>query len=303
MDALWAALKVSKNAGYSTAAALTFMICDILSNFEDEIKYIWRSRWNFVKMLYIVSRYYSVIYVLAGTFFSGVILNVIFILRIYALYARSRRVLVIFVVLYLIELAFELYTISWTGKDVINNVIPPPVPMWHGCLTRVHDSRRTLLAWIPAIVGSFIFFVATMMRFKESITNPNGERVNILNDWSYVSPMIMVFFRDGAFYFIVITGMFVVNASWCKPHDFNPLSHNMRQVIRNNPQKRFLCEARFGMDVRDVLYGRLTHAAESPTYGREGNTNTDFYVGQIRDHCDGIWSSYRSVNRDGDIGA
>ncbi|KAJ2913702.1 hypothetical protein MD484_g6713, partial [Candolleomyces efflorescens] len=107
---------------------------------------------------------------------------------------------------------FELYTITWTGRDVIRNVFPPPVPMWHGCLTRVHDSRRTLLAWIPAIVGSFLFFVATMIKFRESITHPSGQRVNILNDWSYVSPMIMVFFRDGAFYFIVITATICVKA-------------------------------------------------------------------------------------------
>ncbi|KAJ2927446.1 hypothetical protein H1R20_g9649, partial [Candolleomyces eurysporus] len=42
-----------------------------------------------------------------------------------------------------------------------------------------------------------------MLKLRESITLPSGERANILNDWTYISPMIMVFFRDGAFYFIV----------------------------------------------------------------------------------------------------
>jgi hypothetical protein len=47
-----------------------------------------------------------------------------------------------------------------------------------------------------------------MLKFRESITHPSGQRVNILNDWSYVSPVIMVFFRDGAFYFIVFVFQF-----------------------------------------------------------------------------------------------
>ncbi|KAJ2924656.1 hypothetical protein H1R20_g12435, partial [Candolleomyces eurysporus] len=51
-----------------------------------------------------------------------------------------------------------------------------------------------------------------MLKLRESITLPSGERANILNDWTYISPMIMVFFRDGAFYFIVITATISVKA-------------------------------------------------------------------------------------------
>jgi hypothetical protein len=47
-----------------------------------------------------------------------------------------------------------------------------------------------------------------MLKFGKSITHPSGQRANILNDWNYVSPMIMVFFRDGAFYFIVFVLQF-----------------------------------------------------------------------------------------------
>ncbi|KAJ2928493.1 hypothetical protein H1R20_g8593, partial [Candolleomyces eurysporus] len=55
------ALKVSKDARYSEVAALTFFLCDILSNLEHEIEFIWRGKWGIVKPLYIVSRYYGLV--------------------------------------------------------------------------------------------------------------------------------------------------------------------------------------------------------------------------------------------------
>ncbi|KAF5331394.1 hypothetical protein D9611_011828 [Ephemerocybe angulata] len=59
------AIRVWHNQGYSKAAVLTLLICDILHNLADEVKYIWRSKWTFVKTMYLLARYYGVALVLA----------------------------------------------------------------------------------------------------------------------------------------------------------------------------------------------------------------------------------------------
>ncbi|KAJ2919100.1 hypothetical protein MD484_g1327, partial [Candolleomyces efflorescens] len=52
-------LRVVQDQGYSRAAALTFLIYDILSLLEDEIELVWRKKWSFMKVLYLIERYYG----------------------------------------------------------------------------------------------------------------------------------------------------------------------------------------------------------------------------------------------------
>ncbi|KAJ2928246.1 hypothetical protein H1R20_g8852, partial [Candolleomyces eurysporus] len=116
------ALKVVQDQGYSRAAALTFLIYDILSLLEEEIELIWRKRWSFTKVLYLIERYYCVaavvimiisgaipnpsgqLYVhlttyiramsLAGSKFCVAVIDTICIIRIYALYKSNKKCIV-----------------------------------------------------------------------------------------------------------------------------------------------------------------------------------------------------------------
>ncbi|KAJ2918771.1 hypothetical protein MD484_g1649, partial [Candolleomyces efflorescens] len=62
---LLAALKVEVDQGYSIAAALTFVLCDIISKLGDERKYIWKARWSPAKVMYFLTRYYGLIVLIA----------------------------------------------------------------------------------------------------------------------------------------------------------------------------------------------------------------------------------------------
>ncbi|KAJ2913010.1 hypothetical protein MD484_g7402, partial [Candolleomyces efflorescens] len=58
-------LRVDQDQGYSKAASLTFLICDICSTFYDEVRYIWRRNWTFTKVLYLLARYYGLFLLIA----------------------------------------------------------------------------------------------------------------------------------------------------------------------------------------------------------------------------------------------
>ncbi|KAJ3536618.1 hypothetical protein NMY22_g5959 [Coprinellus aureogranulatus] len=61
------AVYLAHREGYLTGAALTFVLCDMASTIDDEMKYIWRSKWTMVKVLYLVSRYLGPITLLVMT--------------------------------------------------------------------------------------------------------------------------------------------------------------------------------------------------------------------------------------------
>ncbi|KAF6746024.1 hypothetical protein DFP72DRAFT_923989 [Ephemerocybe angulata] len=96
------AITVSQAQGYSKAAALTFLLCDISYTFSDETKFMWRSRLSLSKILYFIARYFGVVLILCrefirlmtllGTQLYLILVDVICIMRLFALYDRDMRV-------------------------------------------------------------------------------------------------------------------------------------------------------------------------------------------------------------------
>lgn len=58
-------LKLLQMKEYVDTAAGTLLIWDYILNIRDEIQLIWRSRWSWIKLLYIITRYLSLSYVIA----------------------------------------------------------------------------------------------------------------------------------------------------------------------------------------------------------------------------------------------
>ncbi|EAU81148.2 hypothetical protein CC1G_10435 [Coprinopsis cinerea okayama7 len=55
-------LGVLIHVGGHTAAAITFILFDIILNFSEELTHIWRARWTPIKVIYIVTRYYGLLF-------------------------------------------------------------------------------------------------------------------------------------------------------------------------------------------------------------------------------------------------
>ncbi|KAJ3769230.1 hypothetical protein FB446DRAFT_748813 [Lentinula raphanica] len=54
---------------YIIVAGLTFLVYDMCINFDQEVQYIWQSKWSFPKCLYIFIRYYGPVWTII--IFSG----------------------------------------------------------------------------------------------------------------------------------------------------------------------------------------------------------------------------------------
>ncbi|KAJ2919103.1 hypothetical protein MD484_g1293, partial [Candolleomyces efflorescens] len=216
MDLLFTALQVSNDTRYSRAAAITFLLCDTFQNFADEIKFVWKSRLSLTKVVYLFARYYPLVYLfckgfywyltIGNTVYSGMV-NIIFVLRIHALYSRSMKVLIGFTLLCIVELALEFYGTYYSGLEGSRNASPWPIPGWPGCITAIANVHIGLFSWIPCIIVPTCFFIATMLKLRESVAVANGGHatIGVLRDTAHISPVLLVFVRDGAFYYLLTT--------------------------------------------------------------------------------------------------
>ncbi|KZT35852.1 hypothetical protein SISSUDRAFT_1064169 [Sistotremastrum suecicum HHB10207 ss-3] len=240
---------------YSLASALTFLVYDTVCNSPSEIALIWRAKWSFPKFLYIFARYWGIFYLgfelgvsvsvtldvngfnnllpilsvltlpVAASFgsvslSSGFVaftttVNIIFLLRIHALYNRSRKVLALLIGLVLLEFGTELYVTLMQALE--NNVIPRPLPFVSGCIISNGVTNRELVAWIPNLLVGFSFFVLTIIKLYQTLRDRYPQSGGVLQLTSQqikgsLGPMLTMFIRDGALFFALLFGISVVCA-------------------------------------------------------------------------------------------
>ncbi|EAU83717.2 hypothetical protein CC1G_05621 [Coprinopsis cinerea okayama7 len=142
--------------------------------------------------------------------------NIISILRIYALYGRSKKILIFFTTLACVEFALEFYVSWWTMSWTTKRVMVLPFPQVTGCLSSTPDITRALLAWIPCIIVAFMFFAFTVARFRASVmgASPAGSNfIAMLKDSANFSPLLAIFTRDGSIYFFAMFVALVTGAT------------------------------------------------------------------------------------------
>ncbi|KAH6912925.1 hypothetical protein BKA70DRAFT_1422474 [Coprinopsis sp. MPI-PUGE-AT-0042] len=251
MEAIWQALGVYRQALYSqftpgvdTGASATFIVCDIVAHLPDEVELIWRKKWDSVKVLYILARYFGLFYILShlivnslpvsyeltitprrtytsrsscknhffiySTIGGGVcahlLINSIFFLRMYALYGCTRRALICWASFVLVMLGFESYGGAWSAIRAVRHAIPPPLPEWTGCLTApVEYHTGVLFASIPTLIEGIVYFVATARKLNTLIpTHPTITSMEVKSIQRF-SPLAAALFQDGAFWSLAIT--------------------------------------------------------------------------------------------------
>ncbi|KAJ6505792.1 hypothetical protein C8R47DRAFT_1315968 [Mycena vitilis] len=227
-----------------TALSQTYHICITL---DQEVKYIWKERWSLPKVLYLFCRYYGLLdlmfvalvathegpsvevlpliyslktpscHVYYGIYDIGPVLlitalNVLFILRIHALYNRSLKMLACLAVLFLLEFVTGLVLTVVVTADTIRNASEAPRGVyWPGCVTTV-SSFSELVAWIPAIFVSSMFFVLTMIKFVVVFRTGHSEwSLKKLRECKSYSPILAAFVRDGTVFFFLIFSAVLVN--------------------------------------------------------------------------------------------
>ncbi|KZS88353.1 hypothetical protein SISNIDRAFT_552609 [Sistotremastrum niveocremeum HHB9708] len=216
---------------YICIAAAVWMGTDTIFNLSDEIELIWKSPWSLPKILYLIARYLGVFdtiftayadvnttagikvctfwkwYIqLGGPLLFFIVTNIIFIMRLHALYNKSKKLLVFLVAGFLVNLGFGLY--STMGATLPEHVIPRPIPEFPGCAYLTVNDDVTFFGWIPSAVFALVFFcltVAKLLRVLKEHTPANTPNVMTLeNVRANLGPLYMAFMRDGAFFFALL---------------------------------------------------------------------------------------------------
>ncbi|KZT39409.1 hypothetical protein SISSUDRAFT_1045565 [Sistotremastrum suecicum HHB10207 ss-3] len=232
------ALSQLRAVNYSLASALGWLVYDTICNAPSEIDLIWRAKWSFPKFLYIFARYWGIFllgfelgvntsvtlgldfckfwfwfYSFSGFVVFTTTVNIIFLLRIHALYNRSKKVLALLIGLVLLEFGTELYVTL--DQAIHDDVIARPVPFFPGCLLGNGVTDRALVAWVPNLFVGFSFFVLTMIKLYQTLRDRYPQSGGVLQLSSRqikgsLGPMLTMFIRDGALFFFLLFGVSVV---------------------------------------------------------------------------------------------
>jgi len=231
-------LDILQSADYVKLAGVSasvWLLWDILITLDQEVTYIWSSRWTVPKVLYLAARYCGLFTTIFNTVvpmlpnlsvsfcsawswfvsFSAVIfftttVNLIFLLRLRALYYRNRKVVIFLTVLSVAEFITAIPVTVITVKDVHMTPIPAGLPLT-GCYGS-SPSHLALVSWIPCLVVACIFFAFTLYQFTLVL---QGEENRLafasLRRTKRMAPVVSLFVRDGAVFFALIFAVVLIN--------------------------------------------------------------------------------------------
>ncbi|KAI0720747.1 hypothetical protein C8T65DRAFT_632673 [Cerioporus squamosus] len=208
-DGLRVLLRLANGQIVHAAASATFLLYDLLTTLDDEVEYVWSSANALPKYLYFVSRYCGLLgqLVLATNvapmfcfkylmFCFGFLLLLLLsvemslMLRVDALYGRSRRVRLLLGFAFATELVTSIVLNGVSFPTIMRTLVPFPsvIPM-KGCIIAVAPTTYQL-SWIPILIFETLLFA-----------------LNAIKCISYGpldhTPLIYRLFRDGSAYYII----------------------------------------------------------------------------------------------------
>ncbi|KAJ7271254.1 hypothetical protein C8J57DRAFT_1716388 [Mycena rebaudengoi] len=211
---------------YVSVAFLTLLSYDVLLNISEEYHHIWKSKWSLIKCLYLWSRYGpfidTTITVLRGgglitdlllgisptscntltkfnTVFSifGIgVTEIILIIRTYALYGSSKKVLTFCVVVWLSVGGICTWaTITWSKSVVmdINFFLPCDL---------VEGSRVLVACYVSLLIGETVIVLLTLWKivhYKVAGVAGTFRSSRLMNS----------FYRDGIMFYVAILAFFI----------------------------------------------------------------------------------------------
>lgn len=128
-------------------------------------------------------------------------LDTVLLLRLFALYRRSKRVLLFLSILLLCDFALVQWVNIKLAMQARADTIVAPYP-WKGCVTKPHEKLYMLAGFVPNFTVSFLFLVMTLWKLVENHQVVYGKLVlKSLFTKDRVSPLLSAFVRDGSVFF------------------------------------------------------------------------------------------------------
>ncbi|KAI0087533.1 hypothetical protein BDY19DRAFT_994857 [Irpex rosettiformis] len=194
---------LTRSVSYSEVASVTVLAWDTLITLSDEVELIWKQRWTPAKVLYLLARYLPLGFQLAllgintdGTtglhftvdqcrkwmIFQAIFLqlvvttvDIILMIRVFALYNKSRPLLIFLSTIFLAEIAYLSYNLA---------TVTPRLGFAEDCFVR-SSPPSFIFYWIVSLVFETLLFVLTLIKFVMAISDGWGKR-----------PVMQEFVRD-----------------------------------------------------------------------------------------------------------
>ncbi|TDL18509.1 hypothetical protein BD410DRAFT_497259 [Rickenella mellea] len=219
IEALPKLVRDARIADVSGVAACACLFYDIFITIDQEVEYIWKSRWTLPKVLYLFARYFAVFVQILATaestslkvtstvcagwaYFEGITgqmlvmgVELLLMLRVWALYKRDRRVLCLLVAIYLAEVTANTVILGMSLPGIksvppLHGLFPPDFPL-SGCLPTTVP-KFFFSYWIPTLIFESILFILMCINFVRLAWE------------NQPMPLLTLFFRDGTLYYAVI---------------------------------------------------------------------------------------------------
>ncbi|KAJ8501502.1 hypothetical protein ONZ45_g12127 [Pleurotus djamor] len=221
--------------------ATTILFYDHMLTFSEEVKHIWKKPKTPLSLMFLLNRYFAppvfIIFIQTCTSFAkfeGVLTLVtvmtaesMLIMRVFAVYHKSRSILITCLTIWLAQLCLMSYVLAHSGPVII-----PRTPVTYGCVLVADPSLGSLdiLFVVPSIVFDTVIFIMLMVALvKRARESP-------------LSMMLRIILRDGILYFVVVV---LLNAAWTGTG--LGLASDMKNILS------FISTA-----MTNVLIGRLT---------------------------------------------
>ncbi|KLO12402.1 hypothetical protein SCHPADRAFT_419020 [Schizopora paradoxa] len=218
-------LQGAVNVKYSFIAGFALLVYDVVINLSSEIELIWRCRWSFGKIIYILARYSGFVdaafilyyafstnltiescrspYVtlIKGCMLIGVaICHCVLVIRTFVIWERNISTLGFMCSILIVGFALKVYVIVKMLHDL--TFAPSPMPAISACIP-IQGSDTAFI--IFCIDTAFEFQIVALTLYKG------------LFRWKSVStPLIRTIYRDGFIYFAVILCISLANTLLCR---------------------------------------------------------------------------------------
>lgn len=232
--ALLSTMSSLQNVYFASIGAIAWLVYDIALTLEPEVEFIWKARWSFPKILYILARYYglfnltyylsialstsvSVPYCERWIWFDGfsnsvfftTTVNLLFVFRISALFEGKRSMLAFLLFLYAAEFIIEVIVTVLTLRGVAIVPRPPGLPT-RGC-SSASAPTLTLVSWITCLIVACIFWMLTTYRLARNMGVRTWFNLKLVATRVRGYPIMDVFYRDGSLFFGMIFVVILLN--------------------------------------------------------------------------------------------
>ncbi|KAJ7605475.1 hypothetical protein FB45DRAFT_1069297 [Roridomyces roridus] len=202
---------------YADVAFICLLVYDTLLQISREHIYIWKSRWSIVKCLYLWTRYATYVDTsLAvlhrvditplpsstcdkiGTFDTGIgiaITEVILMIRTYALYGNSKRLLAIFVIMWLSLCGVGFWSVLRYADATTHE-------SGNSCDTNNPASKVWIACYAALLASETIIVTLTLWR---------ALRAGGLAFLRHPSRLVTTFYRDGIFFYVAFLFVFIID--------------------------------------------------------------------------------------------